>query len=204
MPYKNIHFIKVKMELLEDHRFLFELNDTQKGLYILLLALAGKTNNKICDDMVFIKGRLNLKDIEHKDLERISKVFPKFILVNGFWEFKNFNEEHNQILGISQGYPKDTQRMAQNRIEENRKEKSNSTFKPPSEEETIEHFEKKLNSTKEQALRFYNFYGSKDWMVGRNRMKNWHLAATRSLDWVQNKVEAKKGTNEPRPFPKDA
>lgn len=124
MPYKNIQFVKVKMELLEDHRFLYELNETQKGLYLLLLALAGKTNNKIKDDLVFIKGRLNIQSIVHEDLERISEVYTKFRLIDGYWSFDNFDREHNQILsrdiGISQGYPKDIQRIDKNRIEKNR------------------------------------------------------------------------------------
>lgn len=115
------------MELLEDHRFLYELNETQKGLYLMLLALAGKTNNKIKDDLTFIRGRLNLQSIVHKDLEKISEVYKKFKLTDGYWGFENFDKEHNQILskgiGISQGYPKDSQRIYKNRIEKNREEK---------------------------------------------------------------------------------
>lgn len=132
MPYKNIHFVKVKMELLEDHRFLFQLNDRQKGLYLMLLALAGKTNNQIFNDIVFIKGRLNIKEVDIDDLKKISEVYPKFRLLNDFWGFDNFDETHNQILskdfGISQGYPKDMQRMDKNRIDKNRSStKQNST-----------------------------------------------------------------------------
>lgn len=192
MPYKNIHFVKIKMELLEDHRFLFQLDDRQKGLYLLLLALAGKTNNKIFNDLTFIKGRLNIKDLVVSDLQKISEVFPKFRLNKDFWEFDNFDEEHNQILskdyGISQGYPKDIQRMDKNRIDKNRidnKDKSNKSgrFAPPTIEDVIIYFETELKTSKEQALRFFQFYGSKDWFVGKNKMKNWHLAAARSLDW---------------------
>lgn len=124
MPYKNIQFVKVKMELLEDHRFLYDLNESQKGFYLLLLALAGKTNNKIKNDLIFIKGRLNIQTITDADLERISQVYPKFHLINGYWEFDNFDREHNQILskdiGISRGYPKDSQRIDKKRIEKNR------------------------------------------------------------------------------------
>lgn len=131
MPYKNIHFVKVKMELLEDHRFLFQLNDRQKGLYLMLLALSGKTNNKIYNDLTFIMGRLNLKELERADLERISEVFPKFRLSGEFWGFDNFDQAHNQILskdfGISQGYPKDMQRMDKNRYRID-KNKTNTLF----------------------------------------------------------------------------
>lgn len=86
------------MELLEDVRFLIDLNDTQKGLYLMLLALAGKTNNCIRNDLNFIKSRLNLTKLDKSDLEQVSKIFPRFKLVNGYWTFEDFEEHHNYIL----------------------------------------------------------------------------------------------------------
>ena len=34
-----------------------------------------------------------------------------------------------------------------------------------------------------RATRFLEFYESKGWMVGKNKMTNWKTAATRSLEW---------------------
>lgn len=118
MPHTQIVFIKLKMELFEDDRFLFDLNDRQKGLYLMLLGLAGKTNNMIRNELNFIKTRLNLKNLEISDLESISKTFPKFILHKGYWQFKNFEEHHNWYLGTPKGAP----RFAQNK---NKKENKN-------------------------------------------------------------------------------
>jgi len=86
------------MSLLEDDRFLIDLNDTQKGLYLMLLALAGKTDNHIRNDISFIKSRLNLQKLELSDLQRISEIYPKLKLDNGYWSFQNFEEHHNYII----------------------------------------------------------------------------------------------------------
>jgi hypothetical protein len=52
-------------------------------------------------------------------------------------------------------------------------------FKSPDIEECIAYFkEKKFKNAKEEAEKFWNFYESKGWMVGKNKMKNWHSAAT--------------------------
>lgn len=48
-------------------------------------------------------------------------------------------------------------------------------FNPPELEAVKAYFIEK-GGTHEQAERFYFFYGSKDWMVGKNKMKNWHMA----------------------------
>ena len=58
-------------------------------------------------------------------------------------------------------------------------------FKKPSIEECIDYFkEKKYKNAKHEAEKFWNFYESKGWMVGKNNMKNWHSAAT---NWMSEK-----------------
>lgn len=111
MPYANIVFVKIQMDLFEDPRFLVDLNDTQKGLFLMMLGLAGKTHNKIRDDVGFIKGRLNLTHLRRSDLQKIATTYPKFQCVNGFWQFDKFEEIHNYTLKAnqrnSQGNPSD-------------------------------------------------------------------------------------------------
>lgn len=186
MPHTHIVFVKVKMSLFEDDRFLFDLNDWQKGLYVLLLGLAGKTSNKIRNEKDFIQTRLALKDLSMKDIEHISKVFKKFKLVEGYWIFEDFDDHHNYFYptkGITEVSPKSSQNKNKNK-RRIRKEKNIGAFAPPTLEETISYFETELKSTKERAVRYYQFYGSKNWFVGKNRMANWHLAAARSLEWA--------------------
>ena len=60
-------------------------------------------------------------------------------------------------------------------------------FKEPTEDEVREYF--KLKGNEAEADVFYNFYASKGWMVGKNKMKEWKRAVT---GWIsRNKPAAK-------------
>ena len=66
----------------------------------------------------------------------------------------------------------------------------NKNFKIPEFSEIVEHF-KFRNSTEIEAAKFYNFYQSKNWMVGKSKMKDWRAAAN---GWVlRNKTDFKNG-----------
>lgn len=114
MPYAYIHYIKVKIEILNDKRFIFDLNETEKWLYLGLLILAGSTQNKIPDDANYLKNRLNLTNTNSEITEMTTKIvrtFPKLIRNRGFLKFKNFSKLHN-IIGKSEGSPKEVHRKA--------------------------------------------------------------------------------------------
>jgi hypothetical protein len=120
MPYTNIVFVKLQIELLDDYRFSEQLNDSQKLLYFCLLLLAGTTKNKIPNDAAYLKRILNLEtDTEtiRMNLVQLTKVFPKLKIDNslGIISFDNFEEIHNYIIGNSKGTPKEFQRFAQNK-----------------------------------------------------------------------------------------
>lgn len=55
--------------------------------------------------------------------------------------------------------------------------KSNGRFAPPSQDEAINYFTGRGSETPEQqAESFIDFYQSKGWMVGKNKMKDWKAA----------------------------
>lgn len=59
-------------------------------------------------------------------------------------------------------------------------------FTPPSKEDVITYFAERAISPEDReyfADKFLNFYESKNWMVGKNKMANWKAAASRSLEW---------------------
>ena len=67
--------------------------------------------------------------------------------------------------------------------------KITSRFTPPSDIETVAYFELK-GSTNIEAEKFWNFYDSKNWFVGKNKMKKWESAAS---GWIsRNKTETNK------------
>ena len=63
-------------------------------------------------------------------------------------------------------------------------------FQIPEISELVEYFELR-HSTEIEAAKFYNFYQSKNWMVGKSKMKDWRAAAN---GWVlRNKTDFKNG-----------
>lgn len=127
MAYTNIVWVKVRLELLNDKRFIFDLNNDQKWLFLGLLLLAGSTKNTIPNDENFIKNRLNLPENTEKIRQNLNFIFSIFrgvVVKNGHIKFKNFNELHNQVrdsLSVSPEYAKAVQ--DKRREEKRRKEK---------------------------------------------------------------------------------
>ncbi len=126
MPYANIYYVKLKLELLNEKRFIFDLTPEQRYLYIGLLLLAGDTKNKIPDDENFLKNRLNLPNSTSEirdNLELVIRLFRGIIRKNGYLKFKAFNKLHNQMKDsqrLSNDYPKvaiDKVRLDKVRIE---------------------------------------------------------------------------------------
>ena len=83
--------------------------------------------------------------------------------------------------------PVSTAEMPQSKVKES-KDKVNivSRFTPPTLEEVINYCKERNNSVDPQ--RFINFYESKGWMVGKNKMKDWR-ASVRT--WELDKKDTK-------------
>ena len=63
-----------------------------------------------------------------------------------------------------------------------------SRFTPPTDIETVSYFESK-GSTNIEAEKFWLFYDSKNWFVGKTKMKKWQSAAS---GWItRNKTDSK-------------
>lgn len=58
----------------------------------------------------------------------------------------------------------------------------NKRFAPPSIEEVFEHLSDSGYPYKVEAEKFWNYYDSNGWKVGKNKMKNWKSAAT---GWIK-------------------
>jgi hypothetical protein len=83
------------------------------------------------------------------------------------------------------------------RIKKKEESKSaNNKFKPPTLDE-VEAYSKEKN-LEIDAQYFIDFYESKNWMVGKNKMSNWRAAARRSVEWEHMKKykDRKWGSND--------
>lgn len=80
-----------------------------------------------------------------------------------------------------------------NKNDNNKKnEKKVSRFAPPRQEDVSSYCLERNNGV--DSVKWYNFYSAKDWMIGKNKMKDWK-AAVRT--WEENKTTAKKSTFDP-------
>ena len=124
MPYTNISWVKLKLELLSEHRFIEECDDFDKLIFLGLLMLAGLTQNKIPNSPKYIKRMLNLQleeQIISEKIVKITSIFRGVVRSSEFIKFKNFNKLHNWFRS-SEGVPKDTPRIEKIRIDQIRKE----------------------------------------------------------------------------------
>ena len=95
-------------------------------------------------------------------------------------------KSHDQVMIESGRVMQDKIRLDKNRSD-NKEAKKTSRFKKPTHEDLIEYFkqycqEKKLNVQYGEHERFYDFYESKNWYVGKNKMKDWKAAARNWLN----------------------
>jgi len=82
----------------------------------------------------------------------------------------------------------DTKNKNKNKTKNNNEVTSNRRFTPPTDIETVSYFESK-GSTNNEASKFWFFYDSKNWLVGKSKMKNWKSAAN---GWItRNKSDSK-------------
>lgn len=129
-----------------------------------------------------------IKDL-NSDKDRI------IVLPNGRWYLTGFikfqygenlnpnNRVHNSILNLLE-----TNGITfSNVVDGTNKPKLGETTKatPKTLEETQDYFVSK-GSNKKEAEKFYNFYGSKGWKVGKSPMKNWKMSAS---NWISRNTQ---------------
>ena len=100
MPYRNIHWIKLEIRLLNDPRF-FLMSKEAQLIYIKILMLCGQNNNKVhCKYPILrelLRTDLNEPNLE-KIMEEIKTNFPKVIQHKDFYSIKGFSQKHNQVI----------------------------------------------------------------------------------------------------------
>jgi hypothetical protein len=61
----------------------------------------------------------------------------------------------------------------------------------------MERFEE-AGSTTDEGEKFFNFYESKGWMIGRNKMKDWYAAAR---NWIKRNNDEQRNTTTAKTSP---
>ena len=195
MPYKNIVFVKLEKRLFNDPRF-YMLSEKAQLNYVKFMLFAAETYNRIPKNLSAIRKGFKTNQsnvaIENTIFE-IRKVFPRFKENGEYYYFEDFESKTNYIRecpSIAEGTPKEVTDIdidKEEDIDKEKEKKKTSRFAPPSLEELNSFI--KESSYSVDAQQFIDFYQSKGWMVGKNKMKDWK-AAVRT--WQKRNIETGK------------
>jgi len=160
---RNPPWIKLHNHLLDDYEF-ENLGDAAKGHLLCIWMLASRTKNEMPFDEKWITKKIGASS--KVNLQAL--VDAEFLIV----EHDASTLLHNETQLATVSVPLEEERRGE--TEKSRVDKGR--FTPPSDIETVSYFESK-GSTNEEASKFWYFYDSKNWMVGKSKMKKWQSAA---------------------------
>lgn len=182
---RNPPWIKLHNHLLDDYEFEM-LGDAAKGHLLCIWMLASRTKNEMPYDDKWITKKIGASS--KVNLEAL--VSAGFLIVEQDASMMLQEVEHDATVSV----PSEEKRRGEtekSRVDIGR-------FTPPTDIETISYFESK-GSTKKEAEKFWLFYDSKNWMVGRSKMKKWQSAASgwiaRNGDNGKNILKASANSN---------
>jgi biotin operon repressor len=92
------------------------------------------------------------------------------------------NDKQNDKPMTNQSQTNDKPIATTNNDNNENNENKSKRFAPPSIEEVFEHLSDSGYPYKIEAEKFWNYYESNGWKVGKNKMKNWKSAAT---GWIK-------------------
>ena len=103
------------------------------------------------------------------------------------WLLIGKKEYSKQYPGDANALQSDSERNAKHKTINNKQETNirakASRFVPPSLDEVTQYFfEKQVTNYIDESEKFFNFYESKNWMVGKNKMQKWKSAAS---GWIK-------------------
>ena len=136
-----------------------------------------------------------------------SKITNKYsiITINNYDKYQDTNKQiNNQLTSNQQATNNNRINNNKERIKENiSKDILKKDFIKPTIQEITDYCNERNNGVDPE--RFYNFYESKGWMVGSNKMKNWKAAVrtweqkeTSTPSWFNKNIEVKEMDDEKR------
>ena len=173
---RNPPWIKLHNHLLDDYEFEM-LGDAAKGHLLCIWMLASRTKNEMPLDDKWITKKIGAS----------TKVNLEALINAGFLilEHDASTPLHNETQVATVGVPPEEKR----REEAEKSRVDSGRFLPPLDIDTVAYFESK-GSTAIEAEKFWLFYDSKNWMVGKSKMKKWESAAS---GWItRNKQDDNK------------
>jgi hypothetical protein len=165
----------------------------QKGKFITLLCIQHQKGHMIEKDMLQICGTYDedifskfKKDNDGKFYnERLKEEVEKR---KAYSESRRNNRKKKEdMIYTSKTYDEHMENENENENKDLNKSKKVASFQKPTLEQVEEYMKERGMSN--YASRFHNFYESKGWMVGKNKMKDWKAAVR---NWEDDKKTAPK------------
>ena len=165
----------------------------QKGKFITLLCIQHQKGHMIEKDMLQICGTYDedifskfKKDNDGKFYnERLKEEVEKR---KAYSESRRNNRKKKEdMIDTSKTYDEHMENENENENKDLNKSKKVASFQKPTLELVEEYMKERGMSN--YASRFHNFYESKGWMVGKNKMKDWKAAVR---NWEDDKKTAPK------------
>lgn len=158
-------------------------SDPEKVISILdMLSRLGFIDQELYNNKILWSDNL-IENLEPVYEKRTSELPEKPISAPGIHAIHSKIEPEKPIPGAE---------IPQSKVKRSKVKRSNS-FSPPSIKEISNFCLERKNSVDPE--KFFNFYESKGWMVGKNKMKNWQ-AAVRTWEKSDNKQNHSSETGE--------
>jgi len=196
----------------DDDNFM-SLSSSAQALYLHLSMSADDDGfcNQVSSSM--FKAHASVQDLQALLEKRYIYQFENGVIVIKHWRMANalrkdrytptaFQEEMAKLglkdngayTWLPDGCQVVADRLPQNSIGKNSIDKNNNTFKKPTVEEVRAYCQERNNNVDPET--FVDFYESKNWMIGKNKMKDWKAAVRtwersdkkRSKDFSAQKV----------------
>lgn len=124
-----------------------------------------------------VKRMEKILDERRKGRERAAKRWDSSSTPNNYTENDEVNDAKGKGKGKGKGNEKEIVKVKRE------------AFQPPSQNETLEFFIQN-GSEKNEAGKFWFYYDSNGWMVGKNKMKSWTSAAHK---WIRTNKDHTNG-----------
>lgn len=167
---RNPPWIKLHNTLLEDYDFEC-LQDASKGHLLSIWMLASRTGNQIPNDAAWIGRKIGAStpvDIDE-------------LLASGFLVLNQPLQEAEQGASKAIAGCKQSAIPEQSRGEGEQSGSKRTLFDPPQQSEVFTYMiEKGLDSIQAnvESVKFWNYYESNGWKVGKNKMSKWKSSAS--------------------------
>lgn len=154
----------------------------------------------VCTPQYIRKMRKDLCETEHISCEGYGHRRKMTVLVKATTVASNDWNKQPQLQELQQSLQVEATTVAkvattvaqtiEPTIEKSKEQVKSRRFKAPTLQECMERFEE-AGSSADEGEKFFNFYESKGWMIGRNKMKDWNAAAR---NWIKRNNDERQKT----------